>query len=158
MGVKSSVMLKVGLADPGEFACLSRGVTSRSGLAPVIFSDNEHVSSLAVNFSFEVCLLSYASFVVLGLLQGGQMVSCWGLMSSSSVKVGGCTRGGGTGAWDTGEDETILEDTDWGETEAWDKARGESCTGKGGSGTGGASRTGGVGGWLCWVGAARGSA
>ena len=108
MGVKSSVMLKEGLIDPGEFTCLAREVTPRPGSAPVAFSGNEHVSSLAVNFSFEVCLLSAAPFVALCLLQGGQVFPSWGLRASSSAKVARGLGGGGLGAWDMGEGETIL--------------------------------------------------
>lgn len=47
-------------------------------------------------------------------------------MASSLVKVAGSPRGGGTGAWDGDEGETILWDMDWGEMEVWDIAGGES--------------------------------
>lgn len=126
MGVKSSVMLKEGLIDPGEFTSLVRGVSSRPRSAPVAFSENEHVSSLAVNFSFEVCLLSTAPFVALCLLQGGQVLPSWGLRATSSVKAARGLGGGGLGARDMGEGENILWVVDWGEMEAWDKAGGES--------------------------------
>lgn len=102
MGVKSSVMLKEGLIDPGEFTCLARGVASKP------CSDNEHVSSLAVNFSLKVCVLCAAPFVAFCLLQGGQVLSSGGLRASSSVKVARGLRGGGLDAWDMGEGETVL--------------------------------------------------